>query len=58
MAALKDPNFDFFFSSFCEADYLGNKLFSATDFFGGHKEHLSGFACVVFVFHILPMWSI
>lgn len=52
----KRSNFDFLFS------FLGLTIketnFLVWQVFGGHKEHLSGFAHVVSVFHILPMQSI
>ena len=52
----KRSNFNFLFS------FLGltikEQTFQYDRFFGGHKEHLSSFAHVVFVFHILPMQSI
>lgn len=32
-----------------------NKLLSLSDFVDGHKEHLDGFLCVAFLFHICLM---
>ena len=36
-------------------NFVRNKLLSLSDFVDGHKEHLDGFLCVAFLFHICLM---